>query len=74
MHMSGYVGGTLSFSDAITVQRTINSMHEELRLQVREIPPMEWIAARRFLEGLENELTMRNPSLLSQNPDFLPNR
>jgi hypothetical protein len=44
--------GSLSFSDQMAARKTIESMFAELKSQVRDVPPQDYAASRRFLESM----------------------
>jgi len=47
--------GMLGSDDYLQVQKTTDAMLEELKGQVREVPQMDYIASRRFVESLAFE-------------------
>jgi hypothetical protein len=44
--------GGLTYSDRSKVRETIDSMADELKEQVRDIPPQDYVASRTFLQSL----------------------
>lgn len=49
--------GVLGVDDHLQVRKTTGAMLDELKGQVREVPQMDYIAARRFVESLAYEGT-----------------
>ena len=44
--------GSLGYSDQMKARKTIDVMYGELKSQVREIPPTDYVACRNFLQSL----------------------
>ncbi len=44
--------GTLSMSNQMAARQTIETMFADLRSQIRDIPPQEYVASRNFLRSL----------------------
>lgn len=44
--------GGLTFSDQMQAKQTVNSMFDELKSQIKQIPPQEYVACREFLRSL----------------------
>jgi len=47
---AGY--GGLTYSDRTKVRDTIDSMSDQLKEQIRDIPPQDYVASRGFLQSL----------------------
>jgi len=48
-------GGAMRLSDLMTVRKTTDSMLAQLKDNIRELPPEQYLQARRFLESLAYE-------------------
>ena len=44
--------GGLSYADQLAVRQTVESMFGELKTQIRDIPPQDYVACRNFLESV----------------------
>lgn len=44
--------GNLSYADQTEARKTIETMFDELKLQIRDMPPMDYAASRSFLRSL----------------------
>ena len=47
--------GVLGLDDHLQIRKATSAMLEELKAQIREVPQMDYIAARRFVESLAFE-------------------
>jgi hypothetical protein len=47
--------GTIGAQDYLKIRETTDAMLEQLKGQVRDVPPSDYVAARRFLESLAYE-------------------
>ncbi len=44
--------GGLSYADQLAVRRTVETMFDELKSQIRDIPPQDYVACRDFLTSV----------------------
>jgi len=44
--------GSLSYSDQLTVRRTVDDMFGELKAQIRDVPPQDYVDSRNFLASV----------------------
>ena len=44
--------GNLSYSDQLVVRKTVDAMYGELKAQIRDIPPPDYMACRNFLASV----------------------
>lgn len=44
--------GGLSYADQMTVRQTVEAMFDELKTQIRDIPPQDYVACRNFLNSV----------------------
>ena len=63
--------GGLSYSDQMKVRKTMDTMFDELKGQIRQIPPPDYVACRNFLRSLtlrrhENRIGIENSPLLRE--------
>jgi hypothetical protein len=49
--------GGLGYSDQMKVRQTIDAMFHELKAQIRQIPPPDYVASREFLQSLSYAAT-----------------
>lgn len=51
--------GSLSISDQMAARKTVETMFADLKSQLKDLPPQEYIASRNFLRSL-NYATSRS--------------
>jgi hypothetical protein len=44
--------GGLNYADQLAVRKTVDAMFDELKAQIRDIPPQDYAGCRNFLESL----------------------
>lgn len=52
--------GSLSISDQMAARRTVEMMFADLKSQIKDIPPQEYVASRNFLRSLNYATTRSN--------------